>query len=1528
MKDKSLSQVLLEELRQLKDKVHALEQELSGGSPDPEALPVAGGGSEALHQMVGLSNDVLLLFDGQGLLRGVSQRASELLGLYEEEVGRVAIGPLLGRYQVSVPDVLEAMKKEEPLRSVLLTGFSPTWGHFEVNCAFYHALSGGKKYWIIQQSPYAPQTEAERWEGYDYLFIQCEQLAKQAAHLSFEDLLHEFVQLVRQAEGISGVALMRVLPDRSIALLSAFELPADLLPDLQQLHIPAYARLFGSQRFFRLAEKQISPRQRKPLYLLPLENGSNEYSHALIFESAALMQQPARLLSLLWAEFHRQLLKVWLKTNKSVPGTPDAQLLVKPVLSSPMTGKILQTARHLLETALFQGSVMAVSVDGSGRFTFSNEKWRIKTGWLPEQLIGRHFDEVFQFPPSAQVDATEKLLSAHWADVRCADAALLPVKLYAVPFYNEAHEFAGLTIVTQDQTAQQETSRALDQTNQLLQELFDSANDLIMIFDEQGKFKFANNAWGRTLDFKSEDLSVVRFYDLVAPEQREMARFTLNYVKEVGELRKFQTVLVARNGHKINVEGSISCRYEKGQPYIFRAILNDITNRLRAEKAQNLYFSIAKLVEKGTHLQELYHKFYHQLSQVIPVDSFIVLLRSRKTGEITCPFYINSEYAPSEGIQGLDFAKYSARLDRPMFMYEEYIRMICMQKRLSFPEPLPKVWMGVPLMLDRKVIGMIVVQSFRDRHDYNKKDLELLTFISGQLASAIMRNQNEEQISNQAARLEAIYESGLHMMWSLSRSGKLTRFNQNYAHAIRAYFGVEAVDADPRRIPFQPDSRQFYRFWLEKYKDAFRGLPQQFEVRIVSKAGVTHWWEVFLSPVSVGKSLIDEVSGVAHDITQKKLTELSLAESELKFRNIFESLQDVYFRIDMQGIITMVSPSVAELVGLTDQEVIGRHFSHFYAPHGELRRLLSRLLKEGSVRNFENTLRLPNTTTCNIISNFRLITDSAGKPLGVEGVARDISELKKTTEELRKAKDVAEKSLEVKRSFLSNMSHEIRTPMNGIIGMIDLLSESALNTEQRDYVSTIKKSSETLLNILNDILDLSKIEAGKMELRQQPISLLRTIEKLYALFAQQTAVKGIRFEYLVAESVPDMILADETRMLQILSNLVSNAIKFTDRGGTVSVLVRSTEKFRRRHIMMFEVKDTGIGISQDNLSVLFKQFSQVDNSYTRAYTGTGLGLSISQELCRLMNGDIGVESEWGKGSTFWFTIEAEECHELQPTNYYDENLFTISENAIHGNPHILIVDDNAVNLKVAGNILEKAGCLVHKAQSGQKAIDMVRKYDFDLVLMDIQMPEMNGIMATKEIRQLGGTSAATPVIAMTAFSLQEEREEFLNAGMDDFIAKPIKAHSLIMKVKEWLNEAPHEHEPKPHALTDFEEKVLDVSVAAELMRFGGAEGVREFYQDFQTETAQLLAQATVSMASGDMEGIRSALHTIKGTAGTLGIEKLAAMATRLEGLMKEKRYENVVAGLQQIQHLFMEFSEQYEGILEGIDGLSSGAKHS
>jgi signal transduction histidine kinase/ActR/RegA family two-component response regulator len=417
--------------------------------------------------------------------------------------------------------------------------------------------------------------------------------------------------------------------------------------------------------------------------------------------------------------------------------------------------------------------------------------------------------------------------------------------------------------------------------------------------------------------------------------------------------------------------------------------------------------------------------------------------------------------------------------------------------------------------------------------------------------------------------------------------------------------------------------------------------------------------------------------------------------------------------------------------------------------------------------------------------------------------------LEQLTEELREAQFKAVAANRGKSQFLANMSHELRTPFNGMMGMLGLLEGTTITPEQADYIKTAQSSANHLLTLLNDILDISALEAGKMNLKPAPLHLPRLLYEVNALMQPHAASKGLEFSIRLLGPVLPWVLADETRVKQILFNLVNNAVKFTERG-SVTMSVNHVTKSDGMMEVVFVVKDTGIGMDASALSKLFQRFYQVDSSSTRKFGGTGLGLEISQSLAHMMGGDIAVMSEFGVGSEFTVKLLLPLCDapsvafapdalmppgpiapaaSLAPVQFVnsvpsDSSLFGVAP------PRILVVEDHPINQKLVGVLLDRMGCHVTFCENGQLAVDAVKQQTFDVILMDVNMPVMDGLTATRMIRAMGGNAAKTPIVVFTADVMNEANEMARAAGADDFLGKPVKVERLRETIRKYLQTGP------------------------------------------------------------------------------------------------------------------------------------------
>lgn len=648
--------------------------------------------------------------------------------------------------------------------------------------------------------------------------------------------------------------------------------------------------------------------------------------------------------------------------------------------------------------------------------------------------------------------------------------------------------------------------------------------------------------------------------------------------------------------------------------------------------------------------------------------------------------------------------------------------------------------------------------------------------------------------------------------------------------------------------------------------------------------------------------------------TSKDISDLAFSEE--KFAKAFE------FSSSLMAISTIedgryldVNRSFVRILGFSREEVIGKTSIELgLFTDSKLRQKLVDLVKEArEISNFEMVVPIKDgKPRIGLFSAKRIRIQSDSYLLTV---MNDITELKHMEKELEKAMKNAELASAAKSLFVANVSHEIRTPLNEILGLGHLLSDTQLSEKQRDYQVKIVRASKALLHLINDILDFSKIEAGKLDILVKPFNFRETFNTTLESFRSLAIAKGLELRGNLCHALPCQLVGDSHRLSQILGNLVHNALKFTD-SGTVAVSAEVVSLVQDKVEIEFQVSDTGIGISLENQEKLFKSFSQVDGTSTRRYGGTGLGLAISKQLCEAMGGTIRLDSATGRGSNFIiripFYLAAEEVAATQETSASDR--FSTGVVPCFRGARILVVDDNEINRQIAEKLLIKTGAEVVLADDGRQAVSLVRDELFDVVLMDIQMPVVDGLTATVLIRALDTPGAKTlPILAMTAHAMSGDREKSLAAGLSDHLTKPIEPDALYEIIFRWLPTA-------KCAVPDIlHENVMDlvsftisgVNVDAGLRRAGGnLDLYQKLLRKFAINHVDSENAVRQHLDEGQVNEARRIAHSVKGIAGNLGIESLSQAAALLE--------ESIIADASDMDEKLSSFGKNLKSFVESI----------
>ena len=772
-----------------------------------------------------------------------------------------------------------------------------------------------------------------------------------------------------------------------------------------------------------------------------------------------------------------------------------------------------------------------------------------------------------------------------------------------------------------------------------------------------------------------------------------------------------------------------------------------------------------------------------------------------------------------------------------------------------------------------------------------------------------MAGQTEESILKADALQSAIFSSANFSSIATDAKGVIQIFNVG-AERMLGYTAAEVMNkitpadiSDPLELIARAEALSVELgtaitpgFEALVFK-ATRGIEDIYDLTYVRKDGTRFPALVSVTALRDAQDAIIGYLLIGTDNTVRKQVEAEQKQSDQRLRDqqfytrsLIESNIDALMTTDPAGIITDVNKQMEALTGCTRDELSGAPFKDCFTDPVRAEAGIKRVLNEKSVTDYELTARARDGKQTVVSYNATTFYDRSRTLQGVFAAARDVTESKRVEQELLQAKAVAESANLTKSDFLASMSQEIRTPMNSIMGIADLLAKTVLTPEQDKYVQIFRRSGENLLNLINDILDLSKVEASQLDLERTGFSLNDHLEKVIEMVAPRAKEKDLTLGCEIAPSVTNELVGDPTRLRQVLLNLLGNAIKFTETGN-ISLTVEPDQDGAEPTALRFTVADTGIGIGEDKLARIFERFTQADSSTTRRFGGSGLGLTISKRLVELMGGRIGVSSAVGKGSAFAFTIPFEVWAA-------DNRPVSAPEGSDSDAPlrplRILMAEDSPDNCTIALAYLEDAPYQIDIAETGLIACEMFKAGHYDLVLMDRQMPVMDGLIATQTLRaweQANGRSP-TPIIALTASALKGDREMCLAAGCTAYLTKPIKQDVLLQAIRDYsataLRSEGYDSSPDAKA-----------SPAAQKM----AKRIPAYLENCRRNVI-LMREA---LDEGDFEAVTILGHNLRGSGGGFGFQAITDLGAGIEQASEE-------SGLDRVHELLSELSSYLDSV--------------
>ncbi|WP_395056816.1 PAS domain S-box protein [Flavobacterium sp.] len=1014
-----------------------------------------------------------------------------------------------------------------------------------------------------------------------------------------------------------------------------------------------------------------------------------------------------------------------------------------------------------------------------------------------------------------------------------------------------AEQRRALTLLA-NEVVSQIVSRKKNAEKDKLEKMFDLSIDLIFVAATDGYFKKINPAFTLSLGWTIEELLAKPFYDFIHPDD---VTITSNEIKKLATGEKtisFENRFITKNGNYLSMNWVANPDEITGELY---AIARDITERKKAEEL----------------LTEYKHFFYN-------------------TANFSC----------IANVQGY-FEVINANFEK-ILGYTE--KELLESQFLSFIHPDD---INLTLKEIEKLQNGAKTINFENR--YRKKDGDYLWFdwnttpnpVNGKLyaiARDITEQKKAERLLTQSEeRNRLIMNASLNAIITINKKEEITFWNDQ-AETIFGWKKEEVIGKTLADTIIPKEHKKGHSEGMKHYLLSREGpvLNKQIELTALNKEGKEFPVEISIIPIKQNEEIF--FCSFIQDISERKKTEEKLKFQEEKFRNIISNMNLGLLEVDNNEKIVFANQSFETISGYEITELLDTNPLEMFVfgENFDVLKSKNKLRARGISDNYQISIKNKRGElkwwAVSGAPNF----DDQRKLVGSIGIILDITEQKKLEIELEKEKIKAEEASKAKEVFLANMSHEIRTPLNAIIGFLRELSKQELTVLQKKYTENISIASKHLLAIINNILDISKIEAGEMSLEKEDFILQKSISNVITVLQPKEDNRDLKIEMNFSSEIAPVLKGDSLRIEQILFNLIGNSLKFTQEG---SVLIRCEllKNYKFSQDIKISVVDTGIGMDENYVESLFKKFSQEDKKITRKHGGTGLGMSITKELVNLMNGQIEVESKKNIGTSVHvilnLSIGNAENIETKNLKKPQSNLDGI---------HILLVEDNDINRMMVQNSLQYFNCKVTEAENGIEALELLKKQNFDIILMDIQMPELDGIEATKIIRH--EYKLLTPIIALTANAFKTEIEKCKEAGMDDYITKPFDETILIETIAKQVLKNPDISNTNP----SIDENLYNLNSLNNLSR-GNHDFVIKMITIFTTQTADTINKMNQALKINDFVEVSKLIHKIKPSIEGIGVVSIIEDVKLLEKIAKKTSDKS------QILHLFGNIKTTLEKVI-------------